>query len=464
MVMVMSLLPTFGTIASAETISGSCGSGVTYTFDKETGLFTVSRSGIMDPFPWGQDNTRPWYSYIEDIKKVVIEEGITSIGQYCFKGCTNLTEISFSSTVNRIEGNAFSDCTSLTKVVIPNVTQLAGAFTDCTSLKTFVAGGAITYLTSYLFYNCTALETVIFGNFGTPHGTIDEASKVFINCSNLKSIYFGCTKEYYEELGFSLVPDGVASYFSDTATMVKFVVDSGNCSEKFVIPNSEGKLSELPVPTKNNCIFVGWYDARKGGKQITTDTVFTETTVIFAQWTAVPKHEAEFTGVCDKEYTIVVEMKDYLPPDAIITSIGATLPTVGSNYNITTSGIKYSKVTLYTKVCDEAASDTFVITVNTSNYGVITIHLNITLLGFKINSYDDTEKSASVSFKEAGTYSVIFASYNEGRLLGIDVVDYKVEEGGTFDVSQEDTSFTANKIMLWSNVSSLIPLCSMYKS
>ena len=54
-----------------------------------------------------------------------------------------------------------------------------------------------------------------------------------------------------------------------------------------MIPNAEGKLSVLPTPTRSNHTFDGWFTAATGGEKVTTDTVFTQDTTIYAHWTAV---------------------------------------------------------------------------------------------------------------------------------------------------------------------------------
>ena len=62
--------------ASAKIITGDCGDYSTYSFDTETGEMVISGSGDMWEF--GMEE-RPWYGYLQNIKKVVVEEGITSI-------------------------------------------------------------------------------------------------------------------------------------------------------------------------------------------------------------------------------------------------------------------------------------------------------------------------------------------------------------------------------------------------
>ncbi|MBQ7876284.1 MAG: hypothetical protein IJ316_03250, partial [Clostridia bacterium] len=71
----------------AETYSGNCGTGVTYTMDTDTGVLTISGTGAMQDYPILADV--PWFSYKSDVKTVVIEDGITSIGEQAFGYCEN---------------------------------------------------------------------------------------------------------------------------------------------------------------------------------------------------------------------------------------------------------------------------------------------------------------------------------------------------------------------------------------
>ena len=80
--------------ASAKIIEGDCGDYSTYSFNTETGEMVISGRGDM----WGFGmEERPWYEYIQDIKKLTLEEGITSVEGFNY--CRNLTEVSLPSTL-----------------------------------------------------------------------------------------------------------------------------------------------------------------------------------------------------------------------------------------------------------------------------------------------------------------------------------------------------------------------------
>ena len=57
--------------------------------------------------------------------------------------------------------------------------------------------------------------------------------------------------------------------------------------ESTLVPSAEGKLSSLPTPTRSGYTFNGWFTAASGGEQVTVDTVFSQDSMIYAQWTAV---------------------------------------------------------------------------------------------------------------------------------------------------------------------------------
>ncbi|MGN1107211.1 MAG: leucine-rich repeat domain-containing protein, partial [Huintestinicola sp.] len=119
-------------VASAVT-SGSCGTNLTYTYDN--GTLTISGTGEMDK--WIIEILVPWREACSYIKNVVIENGVTSIGDSAFCDCSNLTSITIPDSVKSIGDRAFYNCTSLTSITIPDSVTSIGehAFYDCTSLK-----------------------------------------------------------------------------------------------------------------------------------------------------------------------------------------------------------------------------------------------------------------------------------------------------------------------------------------
>ena len=94
--------------------TGRCGDSITWTLD-DSGNLTLSGSGEMWNYNYG-DSPFKYYG----IKTVTIGDGITSIGDYAFMGCTGMTELTLPNSVTSIEDSAFSDCSGLA-----NITSLA---------------------------------------------------------------------------------------------------------------------------------------------------------------------------------------------------------------------------------------------------------------------------------------------------------------------------------------------------
>lgn len=83
--------------------SGSCGKKLKWTFVESSMTLTISGSGDMD-----DNDSSPWWNFRNSIHKVVIEEGVTSIGSYAFYGCSELTSITIPEGVTSIGSYAFS--------------------------------------------------------------------------------------------------------------------------------------------------------------------------------------------------------------------------------------------------------------------------------------------------------------------------------------------------------------------
>ena len=110
------LIPTASAATSSEEKSGTFGAegdNLTWVLDSE-GTLTISGKGTMDV--WNHPIYIPWYSYRYDIVNVVIEDGVTSIGNHAFYYCDSLTSIIIPDSVTSIGDEAFWYCNGLTSV------------------------------------------------------------------------------------------------------------------------------------------------------------------------------------------------------------------------------------------------------------------------------------------------------------------------------------------------------------
>ena len=116
------------------------------------------------------DSASAWADYQEQVKSVIFDGDITSIGKNAFKENHNIVEIDLPSTVKTIGEYAFYNCAKLKNVKIPSslVRVSECAFYGCSSLENIDLGNNIMYIKEYAFGNCTSLKTIKFtSNFYT---------------------------------------------------------------------------------------------------------------------------------------------------------------------------------------------------------------------------------------------------------------------------------------------------------
>ena len=190
-------------------------------FDECASLLSIELSNGVEHIGDGA------FQYCSRIMKVTIPSSVTRIGVCAFRGCTSLKEITVAidnpnySSVDGVLLNkkqskivqypggrqgaytipchvecvgkwAFSDCSGLTDVIIPDcVTSIdLGAFSNCTSLSSLTIPNSVTNIDSHAFSNCKKLKDVIIGDNVTRIGWC-----LFANCSQLKNIYIPINQE-----------------------------------------------------------------------------------------------------------------------------------------------------------------------------------------------------------------------------------------------------------------------------
>jgi hypothetical protein len=118
----------------------------------------------------------------------IVPDGVTSIGDYAFATCTNLTSVVLGNGVANIGKFAFYSCSSLTNIPLPeSITSIPSlAFARCTSLPSVTIPDTVTCIGDYAFELCANLMNATIGNGVTSIG--DEA---FGGCPNLCRISLG---------------------------------------------------------------------------------------------------------------------------------------------------------------------------------------------------------------------------------------------------------------------------------
>ena len=157
--------------------SGSCGENVTWTLTAD-GTLTISGTGAMTDYTY--DSRSPWYSCRTYIKRVVMQQGVTSIGDHAFWDCSGLTSVTIPDGVTSIGDYAFSGCAALTSVEIPNgVTAIGGStFSNCIRLAKVTIPKSVTSIGKNAFYYCESIADVYYD------GTEEDWAKISISSGN----------------------------------------------------------------------------------------------------------------------------------------------------------------------------------------------------------------------------------------------------------------------------------------
>ena len=128
------------------------------------------------------------FSGCTGLTSVTIPNSVTSIGQSAFLFCTSLTSVNIPNSVTSIGKGAFHGCTGLTSVTIPNSVTSIGeiAFAECTSLNSLTIGNSVTSIGEGAFNICTSLTSVII-----PNSVTNIGMAAFSGCTNLSSVTIG---------------------------------------------------------------------------------------------------------------------------------------------------------------------------------------------------------------------------------------------------------------------------------
>ncbi|MBR5715504.1 MAG: leucine-rich repeat protein [Bacteroidales bacterium] len=120
-----------------------------------------------------------------DLTSVTIPNSVTLLGSYAFSGCSGLTSISIPNSLTSLGTYAFSRCTGLTSVTLPNsLTSIGGySFSGCTGLSSVTIPDNIKEIGYYAFSGCSGLTSISLGD-----GLQYIGENAFQNCYNLTSI------------------------------------------------------------------------------------------------------------------------------------------------------------------------------------------------------------------------------------------------------------------------------------
>lgn len=151
---------------SDYTYAGTCGDGITWGLNEDTGEFVIAGKGTMDDLEVDYMTNLPgWYEYADKIKTATIEEGVTYIGDETFALCSNLTSVTIADSVTDMGNHVFSNCKSLTSIKFGSgISTIPGGetFLGCSNLTDVTISRSITKITEGAFGSCKNLTDVYY--------------------------------------------------------------------------------------------------------------------------------------------------------------------------------------------------------------------------------------------------------------------------------------------------------------
>lgn len=208
MVLLITSFPT----AFAEGESGSLGSNLQWSLSD--GTLTITGSGDMADIP--EMERAPWHELRDEIYRVILPEGLTSIGNLAFYECERLQSVVIPDSVTRIGNFAFAYCKKLEMLNLGGGVISIGeaAFTDCHRLTSLQLPGTLRSIGKKAFYRCETITTVTVPASVTSMGVATfgyckslVSANIMANISELPTLlFYGC-----EMLSSVVLPDSVES-------------------------------------------------------------------------------------------------------------------------------------------------------------------------------------------------------------------------------------------------------------
>ena len=229
LIAVLAIVMGAATVQAQNPTSGTAGP-LMWKYDTGTKTLTISGKGDMPNYTW--KDKAPWQEHTREMQILVVEEGVTGIGDYAFQGAGNLISVTLPKTVTRIGDRSFVACESLPTISIPAGVIKIGpaAFGDCESLTSVTLPDGLKEIAHIAFTMCYELATVTI-----PSSVETIGTGAFSDCFNLSAITVAAGNANY------VAVDGVL--FNKAKTML-FQYPAGRADTSYVIPAEVTSIKE----------------------------------------------------------------------------------------------------------------------------------------------------------------------------------------------------------------------------
>ena len=266
-------------LALSASIGGASAYDFTVTSNGKTIYYNITGTNICEV----TKNTAGSYSgdvvIPSTVKNGSTQYTVTGIGNYAFSGCSGLTSITIPNSVTSIGEFAFENCRVLTSLTIPNSVTSIGiyAFENCKALTSIVIPNSVTSIGIYTFYGCECLTSVTIPNSVTSIGNY-----AFSGCTGFTTITSEITNVFATgNAAFEgcpnnatlYVPKGTKSTYQNTADWNRFT-NIEELNYDFSAKNSDGVTIYYNIidETAKTCEVTSAVNKRFYGPMDTDDT------------------------------------------------------------------------------------------------------------------------------------------------------------------------------------------------
>ena len=209
-----------------------CGQQAVWEYEEDKGRLIIQGVGAMDDYT--EPEQVPWNALIQEIKTVVIRDGITTVGDYAFAGCSNLQEVTLPGSVEIVGVFSFKYCTDLKEIFIPEgVKVLASkAFQFCNALKKVHLPSTLTNVDMRAFGKCESLEEVFY------HGTERQWEQIMISRSASDNQYLVQAKRHCLGIQTPETPEEVPispDRYEQIVLKIREVLDKGGDGNLYIL-------------------------------------------------------------------------------------------------------------------------------------------------------------------------------------------------------------------------------------
>ena len=411
---------------------GKCGNTVEYYLD-DSGILTINGTGNMTDYNYNGDYSSPFKNN-HNIKSIVIENGVTSIGRYAFYVCNGLTSVTIPDSITSVGSSAFYGCSGLEDVYITDLTTWCNitfdnnysnpmyyannlylnnelltdlaipsgltnisdyVFYKCSNLTSVTIPDSVTSIGDYAFYGCSGLTSVTI-----PDSVTSIGNYAFTSCDRLKRITFEDNRQTWGNIFTGSLPSTTTVYTTEIIEdMLIEEIPSMVYSSEELTPEPIIKDGEV-ILEKNQDYTISYYNNINAGTASLTITGTGEEN---------PKTYAKYTG--SKTISFNIEK---------------------ANSKITTEPT--AKIGL---VYDGTAQE--LLTLGEAERGIIQ---------YSLNENDNFSEDIPVA-TDAGIYTVYYKvfgddNYNDSEMFSITVSIIKADVGVIVPTAKEDLIYNGN--------------------